>query len=190
MNLKEWLSDLKLKFKKDRKLIEEPKIEKHLFKKWIDEEDSLRYSIGSYRNKKGFATLKEINDLDEKTILSENWGLDRIALYYCDEWNKKHPLTYTMSFVSNHHWEHDFKNNYIKIKDTDIMMNIYPSKKDRSWYNKSEIEHNLYIEIKSDSLNVLIKELVDETYTNYIFKALEKLINCFRIRPIKGYLNE
>ena len=47
MDLREWLKDVKLKFKKGNKLVSEPK--EPLFKKWILEEIKYRYNIGSMR---------------------------------------------------------------------------------------------------------------------------------------------
>ena len=78
MNLKEWMKDIKLKFKKDRKLISENKKE-HLFQEWIIEEYKLRYQIGSKREDNGCVGILRFVNLDVESIVNETWGLDRIA---------------------------------------------------------------------------------------------------------------
>ena len=178
MDLREWLKDVKLKFKKGNKLVSEPK--EPLFKKWILEEIKYRYNIGSMRKNNVYLDIDEYNNLDEETIITENWGLDRIAQYFCDEWNRLHPLKNDMKFRSTHQWSKDHNNNYIYIESTDIIIYMEPSN-----FKYSEIVpfdyNNLYIRIESEKLNTRIEDKVDETKTKYIFNALEKMIKCYNL---------
>ena len=175
MNLKKWMKDIKLKFKKDRKLISENKKE-HLFQEWIIEENKLRYQIGSKREDNGCVEILRFVNLDVESIVNETWGLDRIAKYYCDEWNKSSPFSkdYDLCYTSNHQWINDSDNNYIFMKNTDIKIFIKPSD---SWDYSPY--YNLKIEIYSKKLNILISDRVDESHTKYVFKALGKLLNCY-----------
>lgn len=187
MNLREWLKGIQLKLKKNRKLIEKPKPETCLFRDWILEEKSLRYKIGSLRKKDCCIDLKAINNLDYSELINEKWGLDKIASYYCEKWKeevirkltvkefKKYP--HVMKYISNHRWDKDRDKNHIYIENTDIIIYITPE----DYYSYDEIiivkkRENLHIEIYSEKLNILIRDIVDEEHTDFIMKALEKLV--------------
>ena len=166
MDLREWLKDVKLKFKKGNKLVSEPK--EPLFKKWILEEIKYRYNIGSMRKNNVYLNIGEYNNLDEETIITENWSLDRIAQYFCAGYELMHVDGRNSSFIFL--WKNALPIKH--MKEIPLLINVLVAYKEYLGGGPNSVLWNKLREEKGHVYTINLYNEINE-YTSYHYIASE-----------------